>query len=76
MNLQSMPIGARLISLGWVLLTVCTMGTAVALTSALAREVPLASTEIVTATPTLLVSTQQPFTVLCEDPHPTCVPPR
>jgi hypothetical protein len=71
-----MPIGARLIGLGWVLLMLFTIGTAVAFTSALAHDVPSASTEIVTATPTLLASTHEPFTIVCEDPHPTCAPPR
>jgi hypothetical protein len=70
------PIGARLISLGWVLLTAITIGTALALTATLTREAPVVSTEVVTATPTLLVSTQEPFTVICEDPHPSCIPPR
>jgi len=69
-------IAMRLISLGWILLTAFTVGAAVAFTSALAREAPSASTEIVTATSTLPMSTQEPFTVLCEDPHPTCIPPR
>jgi hypothetical protein len=66
----------RLINLGWILLTAFTVGAATAFTSVLAWEAPSASIEIVTATPTLSISTEEPFTVLCDDPHPTCIPPR
>lgn len=70
------PLGTRLISRGWVLLAAFTISVALALTTTLAREAPLVSTEVVSATPTLVAKTQEPFTVLCEDPHPTCIPPR
>jgi len=63
------PLGTRLISLGWVLLTAFTIGAALALSATLAREAPLVSTELMRETPTLIAATQEPFTVLCEDPH-------
>ena len=49
-----------------------TLGAANALTATVAREAPAASLEIASATPT----TQDPPTILCEDPHLTCIPER
>jgi hypothetical protein len=67
---QSMQIVAIL---GWLVLIAASISAPTTLTMALSREV--ASPQIAAATAPPEVTGTATSTVLCEDPHPTCVPP-
>jgi hypothetical protein len=68
------PTGARRASVGWVLLAVFVIGSVTALSAAIVREAPPAQPEIVSAIPSPFVPATETPTVLCDDPHPTCIP--
>lgn len=67
---HSLPIVAIL---GWLALITLCMSAPTALTIALSRQESSLPSAAATATPT--VTSTATSTVLCADPHPTCVPP-
>jgi hypothetical protein len=66
----SLPIVAML---GWLVLIAVSMSAPTTLTIALSREESSAPIAVATATPA--VTSTATSTLVCEDPHPTCVPP-
>jgi hypothetical protein len=67
---RSLPIVAIL---GWVVLIAVSMSASTTLTIALSRQESSAPTAVAIATPPLTSTATS--TLVCEDPHPTCVPP-
>ena len=67
---RSLPIVAIL---GWLVLIAVSMTAPTTLTIALSREESSRATAVATATPASTSTATS--TPVCEDPHPTCVPP-
>jgi hypothetical protein len=62
------------IALAWLLVIALPIGVGAAATAAIDRETTSAEAAIATVTPVERPAPSGTFTVLCEDPHPTCVP--
>ena len=67
---RSLPIVAIL---GWLVLIAVSMSPPTTLTIALSREKSSPPIALATATPAVIGTAAS--TLVCEDPHPTCVPP-
>jgi hypothetical protein len=64
----------RVIALAWLLVIALPIGVSAAATAAIDRETTPAEDAIAIVTPVELPAPSGTFTVLCDDPHPTCVP--